>query len=312
MRLLILITALAFSATTFSQTPERAIELAKENYKNGDYEKALQILNSAVELFPNNTKIINERAIANAYNGKVRETFEDFRLSIKIDSTNADTYNSRGTFLLVNELPKESIRDFDKALEFAKREGLIDSIIFNRSSAKSMIRDFESAYDDLMILYKKDSTNIDVVGNLGTILDEVGRKDDALKFMKKAMELDPTRFESYSNIAFFLSQEEKYEESIMYCSKALELKPDQPYTLNNRGFAYLKSGKIKEALADIKKSISIDPYNSYAFKNLALVYVEENDLDAACEALERAKKLDFELRYGNEVNLLISKHCKKL
>ena len=73
----------------------------------------------------------------------------------------------------------------------------------------------------------------------------------------------------------------------------------------------MKLGKLQEALTHIRLSIQADPENSYAYKNLGEILLALELKSDACEAFRMAINKGFTDMYGNEVNELMAKHCKK-
>jgi tetratricopeptide (TPR) repeat protein len=69
----------------------------------------------------------------------------------------------------------QAIFDFTAAMAYAGNDTMKNSAITNRAAAKLKKRDFTGAYNDLMIAYQFDSTDLATLVNLGAICDEVGR-----------------------------------------------------------------------------------------------------------------------------------------
>ncbi len=114
-----------------------------------------------------------------------------------------------------------------------------------------------------------------------------------------------------SNLGFTLSKVDRHQEAIYYFDRALKLFPNAAYPLSNKSYSLMKIGKLQEALTCIKQSIQSDPDNSYAYKNLGEILLALDLKSEACEAFRTALNKGFTDMYGNEVNELIAKHCKK-
>ena len=85
-----------------------------------------------------------------------------------------------------------------------------------------------------------------------------------------------------------------FEGSIKYIEKAIELDPKNVQLYNNLGTAYLTTGKFDQAIEIYKKSIEIEPSDSLAYFNIASILQMKDDHEKACEYFEKAHNLDLE------------------
>ena len=120
----------------------------------------------------------------------------------------------------------------------------------------------------------------DAYSNMGVILEKKGRLNEALKFIKKAVEIKSDYAGAHNNLALILLKLEDYSGAEKSFEKVLELSPDDPLVLNNLGQAIEKLGRYKDAEVIFKKSIKIKPY-AFTLSNLANLL---NFLDRAEEA----------------------------
>lgn len=97
------------------------IEEADEAYSEGDLERALDKLNRANALFPNNTEILNKLGFINGKMGNTEEAIRLYLGSIELDATDdlthiaiASIYKAQGDFDRAQE-------HYEKALEIDKK-----------------------------------------------------------------------------------------------------------------------------------------------------------------------------------------------
>ncbi|HEX2630741.1 MAG TPA: tetratricopeptide repeat protein, partial [Chitinophagaceae bacterium] len=222
----------------------------------------------------------------------------------------ADAFHWRGLVLYSMMLTDESIADYTRSLDLAKNDNQRIASFMNRGVSRLQKRDFQGGYEDFTraLFYKPD--DIGIINNIATVLDELGRTDEAIKHLNRIVELDSTFIGSYINLGFQYIKLKRYKEAIAYFDKAIKLSPTEPLTWNNRGLARYYLNDLAGALQDINKSLSLYSQNSYAYKNRALVYLAQNKKDQACEDLRKALENGFEQMYGDEVSELIKQHCK--
>ena len=85
-------------------------------YEAGDYEKALDHANSAVELDPDNYILYNNRGLILQYMNNHKKAIADFDQSIALDSLFAYSYNNRGmSKVSLGEL-EDGVGDIRKSL----------------------------------------------------------------------------------------------------------------------------------------------------------------------------------------------------
>lgn len=98
------------------------VEEAKEYYnkgleyfKAGDFGKALEKYDKAIELNPNNADIYTDRGLACENNG-LDCAIKNYSEAIKIDPKSAMAHYKRGKIYAIKEEHKKAIKDFDEAI----------------------------------------------------------------------------------------------------------------------------------------------------------------------------------------------------
>jgi tetratricopeptide (TPR) repeat protein len=238
------------------------------------------------------------------------EAYETFNEGIRRCPGSALLYMQRGNFFQSIAEFDQSIMDFTIALKYAESDTLKNALLNNRAASKISKRDFKGAYDDLLLAYAYDSTDITILVNLGMICDELGMGELTMGYLLRAIEVDSTFYPAYGNIGFKYQEMGQYDKAIEYFDKVLEMSPDEPLGYSNRSYCRLKTGDLKGAKSDIEKSLKLYPENSYAYRNRALIYLEEGRTDKACEDFKTALDKGFTEMYGDEVLKLRKEHCK--
>lgn len=310
MRKLLLFTALILSGSVYSQSVKELITKGQQLLGEKKFTEALEIYNKAWKKDSTRYDVYTGRGTAYFELKEYQKCFDDFTRAIDIAPDSALAYHYRANLMYVLNYTEEAIIDNTKAIERTTDEKFLLGCFVNRGSAREQKRDFQGAYEDFYRAYSYDTADISVINNLGTVLDELNRTDEAIMYLKKAIRLDSTFVGPYVNIGFQYSLMGKYEEALQYFDKALQLEKDEPLTLNNRGFTRYKLNDLTGALEDINKSIALYPSNAFAYKNRALVYLARENKTEACKDLNKAKELQFEKQFGPEVNELLKKNCQ--
>lgn len=311
MKTLFCIFFLGFVNLVFAQSAADYYEEALALYEKKNYTAALAKLEKTMELDPSKVDYYDFWAEINIQLNRYRDAYSIYGLALEKFPEEAFLYNSRANLLLKLRGGEEAIKDYTQAIKLAKDEKMLITYLSNRAGGKISIMNYEGGYEDLIKAYALDSTNLAVLTNLGMVCDEVGRKEETLKYLIKVVEIDSLYFPAYINIGFKYQHLNRHAEAVDYFNQALEISPEEPLGYSNRSFSKLKLGQLNAAMKDIDKSIKIYPGNPYAYKIRALIWLEKKKLAKACEDLEMAITQGYTDMYGDEVLELQIKHCGK-
>jgi len=303
--LLIGIANLSIAQTVAEIFAEAEVALENENYKTA-LKKATYVIENDVP----RADYFYVKARAELYLGNYQDAYDTYSRGIDDLPKSSKLYNDRGTLLYQLQNFDMALADYTKAIELAETDSIKCFIYSNRSTTKMSVRNFEGAYDDLMLAYNLDSTSLGVLTNLGVVCDEIGRGDETLKYLLKAVEIDSEYYGAYANIGFKYQNSGEHEKSVEYYNKVLELRPEEPLGFSNRAYSRMKLGDLKGAMDDVNKSLDIYPENAYAYRNRALIYIEMDKIKKACNDLQAAIDRGFTGMYGEEVEELLAKYCK--
>lgn len=308
--ILTLMLTLTFMQMLFAQSATDWYKKGNELYDKNEYKAAISAYTKAIDMNPQNEDFFYKRGMSFYMSAKSQEAYKDFTMGIKINGFSSKLYLQRGLIFLNAEMFDESNSDLTMAINYAKVDSLKCRAYQTRGALRQNKHDMQGAYEDYTKSLQLDSSNLLTLNNLSTVLDDLGKKEEAIKILNTLIKKDSTFFPAYLNMAFQLTQAEKYKEANPYFDKAISLAPKEAFNYNNRGYNKFKLGDAEAALKDINYSLKLDPSNSWAYKNRAEIYISQNKLDKACKELQKANELGFTLKYGDAVNELIKKHCQ--
>jgi len=140
--------------------------------------------------------------------------------------------------------------------------------------AESLMSDFPNSTYAIMLM--------------GNVLERHGDAVEAVKFMRKVLELDPQRPDVYKSIGWFAMQKGQYEQAIVNWRKALAINPQIPDLHNSIALALLGLGKQKEAIEELEKDIQFSPRSDFSYFMLGQVYLQLKEYDKARENYKKA------------------------
>lgn len=145
--------------------------------------------------------------------------------------------------------------------------------------------------------------------NLGMALLAAGRKEEALRHFRKAVELNPRFAEAQNNLANQLSRLGQTDEAILHYEKAIELNPSYAEAQNNLGCAFIRAGRSDEAIAALRKALEIDPRYAEAHNNLGNALQFAGRADEAAAQFRKALEIkpDYAGAHYNLANYFLQK-----
>ena len=154
----------------------------------------------------------------------------------------------------------------------------------------------EGKLDEAIAEYREairlDDTYSPAHNNLGVALREKGDLAGAVTAHRKAIELDPKNAAAYTNLGNDLADQGEPDRAIAAYREAMTLDPSHAEAYSNLGLALMNKGELAEAVKMGKKAAELDPENGWVFNNLGAVLREAGDLDGAVEAHKESVRLD--------------------
>ncbi|RLB22485.1 MAG: hypothetical protein DRG73_06825 [Deltaproteobacteria bacterium] len=127
-----------------------------------------------------------------------------------------------------------------------------------------------------------------VHNNLAVLLATTGNNyQEVFNELKKATACNPTSMQAYGNMGMLLIKMGKIDEGIVHLKKALKLDPHYVPTLERLGYANMKKGHLGTASLYFKRTLNQRPINIRAFLYLAEIYALSGDTHKAQESLSQ-------------------------
>ena len=113
-----------------------------------------------------------------------------------------------------------------------------------------------------------------------------------MEVLRKALEVNPFHAKSHNNLGSLLAQQGKSEEAGKHFLLAIEYEPNYPLPHFNLGLLLMAQGKHKEAIQHLQKTLTTEHENTppVHIYTLAVVYARQGDFEKARDYALRAKQ----------------------
>lgn len=222
---------------------------------SGDYNKAIECANKAIQLNPENDKAWNNLGAAYYYLKNYNKAIEYANKASQLNPKNDSAWNNLGNAY-------SSLGDYNKAIEYLNK-----AIQLNSKNA--------SAWN-----------------NLGLTYYSLGDYNKTIEYCNKAIQLNPKNDSAWNNLGFAYKNLGNYDKSIEYLNKAIQLNPKSYSALNNLGWVYNELGDYNKAIEYLNKAIQLNPKNDMAWNNLGVAYYYLKNYNKALDCFNKAVELN--------------------
>lgn len=141
--------------------------------------------------------------------------------------------------------------------------------------------------------------------NLGILLADRGRYDEAIAHYQTALRLRPRNAVAHLNLGNALILRGDLASALREVRRAIEIDPSNVDAHNALGVMRLQQGDVRGAIDEWTRSLAVDPENGNAANNLAWVYATSSDptLRNGSEAVAFAQKA-YEISGGRNALVL--------
>ena len=209
------------------QQSEQVSEIPPAGSDPAEFRRAIEDLDRAIELDPDNALAYDRRGLAYSRLGDHGRAIQDFDRAVKLDPSVAVYYYNRGNALTSMGFADEALGDLDVAFELDP--GLEGTMGPNADLARAyMIR----AYD---------------------YFRELEEYDLALRDSKRAIELAPDDPGAFNQLCWYMSLTGRPADALPHCNRSLSLDPNLYYAYDSRGLALALLGDYEKAVEDFTK-----------------------------------------------------------
>ena len=275
------------TAQEYSKNPEKISLLLSRLYmKNGDNRKAKDNLRSILEvaessearyllaLILTEEKQYQEAMVHLSAIGPFEAEFEDsvvMRSRIYHDTDQAE----KGIDFLDSLLDNNETR---RELFYVLAASLHQELSNRERSVETLASGVEYYPESERLLFE-----------YGMQLERSGQLEEALRIMKRVLELNPDHPEALNFIGYsWADTDRNLEQALAYITRAMELKPGNGYIQDSLGWVHFKLGNLETARDELTEALALVPDDPHIYDHLGDVYMALNEPDKALKAYQSA------------------------
>jgi serine/threonine-protein kinase len=259
-------------------------------------------LNEAVENANEAMRLNADLAPVQVAMGRIRATQGNYDLAsaaleraLAIDPNDASANQAMATVFERQGRLQDAEAAFKKAVALDP-----DNLLIRDSYANFLFRQgrFEDAADQWRAIIRIAPDHFGALVNLGAALNELGDVSEAITMYERAIEIRPT-YMAYSNLGTSYGRAKRYPEAIKALRKALEIDDTDWLAWGNLGYSYSwMHGEDPQATEAFDRAIQLaeaarqeNPRDPYVNSDLALYYAKTGQAERAQQRLETALTL---------------------
>ncbi len=261
--------------------------------KTKNYDKALKKIDEVLISYPDDLNLIEYKAIAFANKGDIKSSANEYLKLIVNKEIPFDRKIAVGLSFLVQsqkdstnlDIAKNIFEVLDKDSTDWQVKAYLGEIAIRKNQDSTAIKYFKEAS-------KIAEWNSQVWTRLGGLLFDSRKYDDAIYFMKQAVEKFPNDFTINLIYGLSLSQKGDHENAVEFLNRALRINPNDLTALGAIGYSLNQLKKDDEALSYLTKALKQDPNNLQVLSIKALIHENKKEFEISDSLYLRALKID--------------------
>jgi tetratricopeptide (TPR) repeat protein len=210
------------------------------------------------------------------------------RRALEFDGNNPDVVYEMGALLQQLKRPREALSYFERHLDMVSDD---QQTLVQMGKCHADLRQFAEAE---AVLRRAVALADDAVGeyNLGYVLDQVGRPDEAERQYQRALALNPGLPSAQTNLGTALAARGRLTEAASHLAEAVRLEPGNAAARNNLGALFLQQRQLDAAARQFRFALELNPDHADAHANLGSVLAQEGTYDEALRHFDQALRID--------------------
>ena len=263
--------------------------LAVMAYKEGDYDKTIELADKALAIAPDSHQVLLLRGRVRLSKGEPEKALADLTKAVQLDPENGNTLFHRASAYILLKHYQEAIADLNKTLELDGDEA---PTYYSRAVAKRDSGDARGAIEDYTQTIRLDPSRDGAYVGRAICCLTINQYDKAITDCDAALEVNPENEDAHGYRALAKFKLKDYRGTAADADEAIARGDNAEIVYYVRGASYLEIERFDEALRDANKVVDMKPESSANYLLRARVYAKMGELTKAKADFERARELD--------------------
>lgn len=271
--------ALIVSIITGCQPKE--ITSAKIYIQNNNWEKAIEQLEHAVDLHPNNEEAHFLLGQAYGNRSRYKDMNREFEISLMISDKFLQPITAERERHWIDKynagISALNQQEFSKAEERLKAAITIDPSKFEAYKKLAITFLNVDKVDKALILYnkllEKSPEDLDLLASVANLYYSQKQFEKVIPILKKVLELEPNHRDALANLALAYDSLGKTEDAYKAFRKAIEANPRDKDLIFLFGVHHYNGKKFEEAIQLFEQVLTLDPNDFESISNIGNAYL---------------------------------------
>ncbi len=241
-----------------------------------------------------------ETAVAHHQAGRLEDAAQIYEQVLATAPDHTDALHLLGLIDAARGYNDLALERIGRAIQLQPATAVYHSNLGKLLRETDRLEQAEASYREAVRL---DPGAADALVGLGMVLKALEQSDEAAVCFRRAAEANPQLLVAQMQLASAMRAAGNIEEAIACFRRAVEIKPGHARAHGNLGSALRLQGRYEEAVASCRRAIELQPDYAVAHMNLGIILLLLGDMEAGWPQYE------WRLRYDREA---ISPSCQPL
>ena len=269
------------------QNPDVLRQKIQDSLASQDLPQAQRDLKKLCKMEPNDFQAWYFLGSINGQLDNFTDAIKSLQQAIRIEPSSTEALAILGLAFFSARRYQEAITTYKKLITLEPDN--IDALI-NTGAAYIILKDYQHAIIVLQQSLQHEATSI-AHANLGKALHQTGNKDEALKHLNTALNMEPSSLDALMIMAEIYQEQHNHDEALNYYDKAAKFHPSAEKIWNNKGLVLYDTDQTSDAIACFKHAIKLNPKYLSAYINLAIAEHDVGRSGEASKLLNKALKI---------------------
>jgi tetratricopeptide (TPR) repeat protein len=263
----------AFGEKFQSQVAENShLARALEYYQEKEYATAKMFLEMVVNEEPTVDVFHLLAIVEEKSQGELEQIIIWLNKAFEIAPDSPDLNNTLGDILVERKQYQGAINAFEKTLKLNPDH---PDARYNIGASLMRLRKYEAAEENLRKVLEDQPSHIGALQNLSLALKELDFQQESLETSERLLEVQESEI-SCNNHGTILKEMNRKEEALKYFERAIVLNPQYAPAYCNVGLMMLDLGEAELAITHYKYAITLNDQDPTFYHNLAFAYFAAN------------------------------------